>query len=170
MRAAPAAAVLLALAACSAAVVPAPQADNATCAGLFDQLDAIEEQPGLSVGFDFRAQQIARIQQAKCLTFSRQIAGLEALATDLAPHVPPPGPTLVPSVAVQAGIVTSDADAGRARAFFEALGYRARSQGAPRLGTRVYVEARTVGQIEDIVATAARAGFVGPYPSRFVRF
>ena len=71
-------------------------------------------------------------------------------------------------MAVQAGVVTNMEDAGRARAFFEGLGYRARTQGSPRLGTRVYVEARTAGQVEDIVGIAREAGFVGPYASRFV--
>ena len=83
---------------------------------------------------------------------------------------PPGGPTLGRPVAVQAGVVTSDADAGRARAFFEGLGYRARTQGSPRLGTRVFVEARTAGQVEDIVAIAGQAGFVGAFPSRYVVF
>ena len=82
----------------------------------------------------------------------------------------PGGPALGRPVAVQAGVVTSDADAGRARAFFEGLGYRARTQGSPRLGTRVFVEARTVGQVEDIVGVAGQAGFVGAFPSRFVTF
>jgi len=162
-------ALLLAAAACAPGVAPPP--DDARCADLFSGLDAIEKGPNAAMaGFDFRAQQIARIQEARCVTFSRQIAELEALAGELAPHSPPPGPALVPTAAVQAGVVTRDADAARARAFFEGLGYRARTQGSPRLGTRVYVEAGTLGQVEDIVATARRAGFVGAYPSRFVRF
>jgi hypothetical protein len=67
-------------------------------------------------------------------------------------------------VAVQVGVVTNDDDVGRAIAFFSRLGYRARSVGAPRLGARVYVEARTLGDIERIVGLAQKAGFVGPTP------
>ena len=54
--------------------------------------------------------------------------------------------------------------------FFQRLGYRARSVGWQELGTRIYIEARTVPQIDDIVSVAQRAGFVGPYPSRWVIF
>jgi hypothetical protein len=162
-------ALALGLVACAPATRP-PPGDAGYCATLFDQLDAIEfgPRPGM-VGFDFRQQQIARIQQAKCLTFTRDLEGLEGLGARLAPHTPPGGPALRP-VAVQAGVVTNMEDAGRTRAFFEGLGYRVRTRGSPRLGTRVYVEARTAGQVEDIVAIAREAGFVGPYPSRFVTF
>ena len=71
---------------------------------------------------------------------------------------------------MQVGVVTNDEDAGRAIAFFNRLGYRARSVGSPGLGTRVYVEARTLGEIETIVGLAQEAGFIGPYPSRYVTF
>jgi hypothetical protein len=67
-------------------------------------------------------------------------------------------------------VVTNPQDEVRALAFFQGLGYRARSVGWPELGTRVYVEALTVAQIDDIVAMAQRAGFVGPYASRWVAF
>ena len=55
-----------------------PPADNRYCAQLFDQLDAYDFLP-LPVGpaFDFRQMQIARIQQARCLTFTRNLVGLE---------------------------------------------------------------------------------------------
>ena len=82
----------------------------------------------------------------------------------------PSGPVLSRPAAVQVGVVTNYQDAGRAIAFFNRLGYRARSVGSPRLGTRVYVEARTLGDIETIVGLAQEAGFVGPYPSRYAIF
>jgi hypothetical protein len=148
-----------------------PPGDSAHCAMLFDQLDGVEwlPAPGGFVGFDFRQQQLARIRQARCMTFTRQIDGLEALAEDLAPHEMPGGPAMRP-VAVQAGVVTNMPDAARAQAFFASLGYRSRTVGWPEVGTRVYVEARTSGQVEDILALARRAGFVGPYVSRFAVF
>ena len=161
----------LGLAACAPATPP-PPAGSATCAGLFEQLDAIDfgPRPALVGGFDFRQSLIAQVQQNRCLTFTRNLEGLEGLAASLAPHAPPGGPPFGGAVAVQVGVVTNDADAGRARAFFEGLGYRARTQGSPRLGTRVFVEARTAGQVEDIVALAGEAGFVGAFPSAWVRF
>jgi hypothetical protein len=161
----------LALAACAPATAP-PPGDDAWCASRFAELDAIDfgPRPALVGGFDFRQSLVAQVHQGRCLTFGDDIAGLEALGASPAPHAVPSGPALGRPVAVQAGVVTSDADAGRARAFFEGLGYRARTQGSPRLGTRVFVEARTAGQVEDIVGVAGQAGFVGAFASRFVTF
>jgi hypothetical protein len=161
-------AILVAISACANRP---PPADNAHCAELFDQLDAIEfvPQPG-ALSFDFRQMQLSRLRQARCLTFTRNLAGLEVLAGDLESHAPPAGPLLRPTVAVQAGVVTNMQDEARALAFFQLLGYRARSVGWPNLGSRIYVEARTLPQIDDIVSIAQQAGFVGPYPSRWERF
>jgi hypothetical protein len=161
-------AVLLALPACAG---QPPPGNDAYCASLFNQLDAFEfvPEPG-GVGFDFRQMQLARIRQARCVTFSNDLAGLEAAAQALAPHALPGGPAFPTPVAVQAGVVTNGQDAARSLAFFAGLGYRARTVGWPELGTRVYVEARTPDQIADVIAIAERAGFIGPYPSRWVRF
>jgi hypothetical protein len=161
----------LGLAACATVAAP-PPGDDGYCASVFEQLDAIDfgPRPAVVGGFDFRQSLVARVHQGRCLTSSRDLDGIEALAASLAPHAPPAGPALRRAVVVQAGVVTNDADAGRARAFFEGLGYRARTQGSPRLGTRVFVEARTAGQVEDVIATAGQAGFVGAFPSRWVIF
>lgn len=156
---------LLAVAGCAGASRP-PAADNATCARLLDRFDAYEALP--TPGFDFRQMQLAKIRQYGCLTFHRQIAGLEGAVVP--PDAVQQGPRLAAPVAVHAGVVTSDADAARAIAFFEGLGYRARSVGTPRLGARVYVEARSAADIDRILAAARDAGFVGPYVSRFARF
>ncbi len=157
---------LLAVGGCAGASRP-PAADDATCARLLDQFDAYEALP--TPGFDFRQMQLAKIRQYGCLTFSRQLTGLEGAAV-ARPAGVPQGPRLAAPVAVHAGVVTSDADAARAVAFFEGLGYRARSVGTSRLGARVYVEARSAADIEQILASARDAGFVGPYVSRFARF
>lgn len=162
--------VLLTAGGCAGVTQP-PVADDGTCAELFDQFDAYEALP--TPGFDFRQMQLAKIRQHGCLTFHRQLVGLEGAVASTAaePRLPAPqGPRLAAPVAVHVGVVTSDADAARAVAFFEGLGYRARSVGTSRLGTRVYVEARTAADIERILATAREAGFVGPYVSRFARF
>ena len=167
-----AALVALALGLGGCAPAAAPPDAGATCAQLFGQLDAIDfgPRPALTGGFDFRQGLIAQVHQGRCLTFGDDIAGLEMFGAGLAPRSAPGGPTPGRPVAVQAGVVTSDVDAGRARTFFEGLGYRARTQGSPRLGTRVFVEARTAGQVEDIVGVAGQAGFVGAFPSRYVVF
>ena len=153
-----------------AAASPPPGNDQ-YCAQLFDQLDSYDFLP-LPGGpaFDFRQMQIARIQQARCLTFTRNLVGLEAKAGQVADREAPSGPVLSRPAAVQVGVVTNDQDAGRAIAFFNRFGYRARSVGSPGLGARVYVEARTLGEIETIVGLAREAGFIGPYPSRYVIF
>ena len=153
------------------AVPRPPPGNNQYCAQLFDQLDSYDFLP-VQVGptFDFRQMQIARIQQARCLTFTRNLVGLEANGSQAARGKAQSGPVLTRPAAVQAGVVTNDEDARRAIAFFNGLGYRARSVGSPRLGTRVYVEARTLGDIRSIVVLAQEVGFIGPYPSRYVTF
>ena len=148
-----------------------PPSDNSYCAVLFDQFDGFEFVPGPGTwAFDFRQMQLARIRQAHCITFTDDLAPLEPLAGELASHAPPAGVPFRVPVAVQAGVVTNPQDEARALAFFRGVGYRARSVGWPDLGTRIYVEARTADQIADIVSISQRAGFVGPYPSRWARF
>lgn len=148
-----------------------PPGNGQYCAQLFDQLDSYDflPVPG-GPAFDFRQMQIARIQQARCLTFTRNLVGIEAKGGQTSGREPPSGPVLSRAVAVQVGVVTNVDDAGRAIAYFNRLGYRARSVGSPRLGTRVYAEARTLGDIQTIVGLAQEAGFIGPYPSRYVVF
>ena len=152
-----------------AASIP-PPSDNHYCAQLFDQFDAYEFMPLAGPTFDFRQMQLARIRQARCLTFTRNLVGLDTAAGRVASREASSGPFLNRSVAVQVGVVTTDVDAGRAMAFFSHLGYRARSVGSPGLGTRVYVEARALGDIEAIIGSAQQVGFIGPYPSRYVTF
>ena len=86
----PALAVLLALGArrLRAGGGAAAAGDDACCAALFEQLDAIDfgPRPALIGGFDFRQSLIAQVQQGRCLTFGRDLAGLEALGAGLAPR------------------------------------------------------------------------------------
>jgi hypothetical protein len=148
-----------------------PQGDQGYCAQLFDQLDVIERTafvPSPLGAPDLRQMQLARIRQAGCLTFSRDLAGLDAAAAAA------PGRAAVPAAgwsgAVQAGVVTNMADDARALAFFEGIGYRARSVGWPGLGRRILVEARTPAEAQEIIAVARQGGFVGPYLTRYVTF
>jgi len=153
-----------------AAAAPSP-ADDRYCAQLFDQLDAYDFVP-LPGGpsFDFRQMQIARIHQARCLTFTRNLIGLDAIDAGAAGREASSGPVLSRSAAVQAGVFTTDDDARRSVAFFNRHGYRARTIGSPGLGTRVYVEAQFLGEVETIIGLAREVGFVGPYPSRYTVF
>jgi hypothetical protein len=157
-----------------ACAVNSPRGDDAYCAELFDQLDAIEQtivvpRP-LPLAFpDFRQQQLARIRQAGCLTMTADLAGMEDLGQRLEPATGA-GAAFPRPVAVQVGVVTSMQDDARAKAFFESLGYRARSVGAPGLGRKVYVEATSQEALQAIVSIARQAGFIGPYPSRYVTF
>ena len=152
------------------AVHEALPSNDAYCAELFDQLDGFDWLPTPTIGFNFRQMQLARIRQANCITFTRDLAGLDTLPDE------PPAPQTSSAVAfqraqaVQAGVVTNADDANRAMAFFAAYGFRSRTIGYPGLGTRIYVQARTLGDIDRIVALAQQAGFVGPYPSRYVLF
>lgn len=158
------AALLAALSGC-AAERPAA-GNNAECAGLLDQFDTYEFLP-YTGGFNFRQMQLAAIRQNRCITLTRYLAGLEAAQASLEP-APTTGPVLEPRRAVHAGVVTNPDDAGRAIAFFTAQGYRARAVGESQLGTRVYVEARTLADVDRIISSAQAAGFVGPYLSRYV--
>src|SRR4051812_39882556 len=101
-----------------------PPSNDPYCATLFNQLDSFELAPApLALGFDFRQMQLARIRQARCITFTSQLAGMEAVAGRLTPHAVPAGPVYRAPVAVQAGVVTNPNDEGRALAFFSQLGY-----------------------------------------------
>ncbi len=167
MRIAVLTAGLLSLVGCAEVQTPGPSRD-AWCAQLFDQLDGYDWLP--TPGFDFRQMQLARIRQAHCLTFTRDLAGMEA-ATGRVPAPPVSGSAAFQRArAVQAGVVTNAEDNSRGMAFFAANGFRSRSVGYPGLGIRLYVEARSPDDIERIVELARSAGFVGPYPSRYVLF
>jgi hypothetical protein len=141
---------------------------NAVCAQLFDELDGYDWLPTPVVGFNFRQMQLARIRQANCTTFTRDLAGMEAVAVTPPEGTAPGNADFRRGRAVQAGIVTNAEDSSRAIAFFAREGFRARSVGYPGLGTRIYVEVRSMSDIERSVSLARSAGFVGPYPSRFV--
>src|SRR5690606_41294332 len=105
--------------------------------------------PGLAV-------RQSRLRASTCNAMAADVAGMEALP--VAP-VGDSGPVIVPTT-LHAGVVTSDADDARARAFFEARGVRARSVGEAGLGRRVYIGPfATDGAIRDARALAVSAGF-----------
>jgi hypothetical protein len=160
--------LIAAIGGCAASEPPARDR-NLYCAQLFDQLDGYDWLPVPTVGFDFRHMQLARIRQARCVTFTRE---LEAMATvpEAAPRPADPAAPFPRPRAVQAGIVTNAADAERARTFFAANGFRTRTVGYAGLGTRVYVEARSPSEAQATVVLARQAGFVGPYLSRYALF
>lgn len=169
--------LLAALAACGA--VPEQSRDPSLCVRLFSEFDSFEalsrpdldRRPGLSAA-DMRLQQLTNaLRQNGCLTLSRDLADLEALAADRAGFRPADSGAAIRPVAVHVGVVTNMEDEARVRAFFEALGYRATSIGSSRLGRRVHVgPVASEGALKDLIQIAREAGFVAPYPARFFRF
>lgn len=154
-------AVALALVAC--APIGQQVASEQDCVALFRQYDDMEQwvaRPDWrTIPIELNFQQI-RLRNAGCITMSADLAGMEAL-----PLVPvtDSGPVTV-RVFLHAGVVTSDADDARVRAFFEARGVRARSIGEAGLGRRIYLGPfATAGALEAARALATSAGFVAPY-------
>ena len=168
-RSAVLAALVLSVVGCAAVEPPGPNR-NTYCAQLFDQLDGYDWLPTPTVGFNFRQMQLARIRQANCITFTRDLASLGALTGQPTARPTTSGAAFRRARAVQAGIVTNADDASLGMAYFADQGFRSRSVGYAGLGTRIYVEANTLSDIERIVDLAQSAGFVGPYPSRYVLF
>lgn len=143
---------------------------NGYCAQHFDQLDGFDRLPALTAGFDFRQMQIARIRQGNCITFTRDLAGMETLSDQALGGQSSTVTLFARSRAVQAGVVTKADDVSRGMTFFANHGFRSRAVGYAGLGTRLYVEAHAASDIQRIVVLAQQAGFVGPYLSRYVLF
>ncbi len=161
----PLAAAALLLAACAPGGPQGPQTGD--CIGLFRHYDAIERyvrRPDNRTIPPALALQQTQLRASNCITMSADLAGMEAL-----PVVPlaDSGPVIV-ATSLHVGVVTSDADDARARAFFEARGIRARSVGEAGLGRRVYIGPfATEGAIRDARALAVSAGFAHPYAASF---
>lgn len=169
------------LAAC--AEIPQQTRDRSACVGLFRQYDIYanampNEMRDPWSGRERTPWPLAYYRQLlvqnDCMTRPRDLSRLDAVAAarqaegwrirDSGAPAPSPG-------SVHAGTVTSDAEATRAVAFFEGLGIRATTIGAPGLGRRVFIGPfRTRGAVGEAILLAAEAGFVAPYPSQFFRF
>ncbi|MBP7000473.1 hypothetical protein [Amaricoccus sp.] len=181
-RAAALALAALTLAGCAGGIPPQSR-DRSACVGLFRQFDIYanampNEARDPWTGRErtpwplFQYRQL--LVQNGCTTRPDDLARLDAVAAarkaagwrlaDSGPPAPYPG-------SVHAGTVTSDAEAARAVAFFEGLGIRATSIGAPGLGRRVFIGPfRSQGAVGEAIRLAAEAGFVAPYASQFYRF
>ena len=121
-----------------------------------DRLDGFDWLPTPTIEFQLAGQmQLARIRQANCITFTRDLAGLDTLPDE--PSAPQTSSAVAfqRAQAVQAGVVTNADDANRAMAFFAAYGFRSRTIGYPGLGTRIYVR-----------KLARSATSTGSWPSR----
>lgn len=156
---------LLLLGACAPGGPQAAQTAN--CIGLFRHYDALERtarRPENRTIPPVLAFQQTRLRASDCITMAADLAGMEALP---AAPVVDSGAMIVPTT-LHAGVVTSDADDARARAFFEARGVQARSVGEAGLGRRVYIGPfATDGAIRDARALAVSAGFAHPYAAAF---
>lgn len=161
--------VLLAGALALTACAPGgPQgAQTADCIGLFrhyDQMQRWVRRPDNITVPPALAFQQSRLRAANCITMTADLGGMETL-----PVVPvaDSGAAIAPTT-LHAGVVTSEADDARARAFFEARGVRARSVGEAGLGRRIYIGPfATEGAIRDARALAVSAGFAHPYAAAF---
>ncbi len=108
-----------------------------------------------------------RLRMDNCLTFSRALAGMDAIPDGAGAKARTPAGPAIPPTYIHAGIVTSTEDDARARAFFARQGLPARSIGAAYLGRRIYVGPfNTAGQLEAARTLAVQAGFAYPYPAR----
>jgi hypothetical protein len=161
------AAAALAVCGCAPASYQAPsRGDPGVCVALFRHYDYLdntisETRKDVWAVPPALMWQIQQLRQAGCITMTDQLT-LDATE----PGVPgvPDGSTL----ALHAGVVTSDADDAAVRAYFEANGVRARSVGKPGLGRRVYLGPFASADEQAQAAGLARgAGFVAPYPARF---
>ncbi len=160
------------LIALSAGSASAQSVDNARCPFWFEFYDSTARAYGSNARDPRRdapgpVMDAARqLRMAKCLTFSRAIAGMDAIPASAGEKArTPSGPAIRPTY-LHAGIVTSSEDDARARAFFERQGLAARSVGAALLGRRIYVGPfATAGQLEAARTLAVQAGFAYPYPA-----
>ena len=108
-----------------------------------------------------------KLRMANCLTFSRAIAGMDAIPDSAGAKARTPSGAAIQPTYIHAGIVTSTEDDARSRAFFERMGLPARSVGAAYLGRRIYVGPFvTAGQLEAARTLAIQAGFAYPYAAR----
>lgn len=166
-----------------AACAPGPQqpSDRSACVGLFQEYDrnlqlrpaAVRTMPdGREILDPILARLTLLLRDNDCQTRSRDLANFDAVAAARSGQaVVESGAPLGRRTAVHVGVLTSDADAARAVAFFSGLGLQATSIGDQRLGRRVYVgPVTTEGALGEVIGLALEAGFVAPYPSQFFRF
>lgn len=105
---------------------------------------------------------VVRLRSEGCLTYSRDLVGMESAPRDLA--ATPAAGRRTPGLLVHAGIVTSMGDDARARGYFSSLGYDSYSLGVAGLGRRIYVgPLASQGQAQAVMEAAQRAGFQYPY-------
>lgn len=159
----PLGALALALAACAAP----PGPDVGSCADHFRLYDRLSRfSSSLPDGRDDwtgppdTLTLVNRLRQDDCLTFSSDIAGMEAVESAA---ITPVGSAISPAT-LHLGVVTSGQDDARTQAFFGSKGVRTRSVGAPLLGRRVYAGPfGTQGELKSARTLAVRAGFASPY-------
>jgi hypothetical protein len=158
----------------------AGQRDPAVCLQLFEDYDNaawLYPQPRFnrfSGGFQMAPAygRPTRLLRANgCLTLSRDLDGIPALAARLQEFERiEGGPTIRPT-ALHLGVVLSIGDEARVTQFFRGLGYRSRGVGADGLGRRLYIGPFTSqGALDQAAEIAREAGFISPYPPRHTRF
>jgi hypothetical protein len=149
---------------------PGPSRGAADCVALFRQFDVLANLfPDNGRRFDDRVApppveaQAQRVRNAGCITLTRDLAGMEGTAGQVAD-----GGAAIAPISLHAGVVTSMADDARARAFFASQGVPARSLGSAPLGRRIYLGPfATQEALDGARDLAFRAGFRFPYPVQF---
>ncbi|MER2509966.1 hypothetical protein [Amaricoccus sp.] len=169
--------LVAALAGCA---LPQPEVGRAQCVALFEYYDYVVNafQPdSYSASSDRYIQspmvsrQAQRLMLAGCVTSTDDLNGLEQLGATLGYRAPIDSGATIPPTAVSVGVVTSLTDVTRATVFFRGLGYGTRAIGAEGLGTRFYIGPFvSEGAMAEAIATAERAGFIAPYPTKAFRF
>ncbi len=153
-------------------VASAQQLDNPRCPFLFNQYEVATRVFGEN---SYRRDQMlpsgvmnaARsLRMGNCLTFTDAMTGMDKVSGRAGGPAGSGAP--IAPVYLHAGIVTSMADDAKAREFFEAHGFQARSVGAVLLGRRIYVgPINTTGGFEEARNLALAAGFAYPYAAQF---
>jgi len=154
--------------------------DPAVCTELFEQYNRLERQ-GQATRFNAASgsyilaprleRQNVLLIQGGCLTRSRDLDGMEALAARLAPFEIARGGASIRPVPVQVGVVTGFTDEMRTTVFFRGRGYNSRGVGLEGLGRRILIGPfDDEAALEQAISVAREAGFISPFAAVNLRF
>lgn len=109
-----------------------------------------------------------RLRQYDCLTTNEDIFRMTLLAPTLRGALVGESGAAIEPISLHVGIVPGITSEVQTRTFFNSLGIRTRSIGAPGLGRRIFLGPfATAGGLAEATDIALQAGFVAPYPRRF---
>ena len=168
------------LTACASGGAPDAARDAERCVFHFEQYDiattTFPNEPRSARGGGYVLnpviqRSISLLRDGDCLTMIAELDGMAELGESLQPFERARGGTVVPPMALHAGMVTSTSAEAASVAFFEGLGYPVRTVGAPQLGRRVFVGPFTTQEaLDQALGVAREAGFASAYGTRRIRF